>query len=254
MPCNFTNFKYDCFNITAANAYPQLIDVNRDGLLDLLIGTLNGKLSFYKNIGTATSPSFSLITNFFGGVNVNTQPGNFLGDGSCAPFMYDVAGSYKLLCGSVNGNIFLYDNIDGNLSGNFNRLDTAVNFIYEGAYSTVQYVDINGDGKRDLLTGNYCGGLNFYSSTKPIGIKEFSSDDGIVVFPNPGNENIIVKNENAENISVEIFDVEGRRILTRTAFESVLSINVSSLAKGIYILKIDAGKTKTSIYKKVIIE
>ena len=34
-------------------------DLDGDGLLDVVIGTISGNLVFYKNIGTATNPFFS---------------------------------------------------------------------------------------------------------------------------------------------------------------------------------------------------
>ena len=44
-------------------AFPQLFDLNKDGLLDLIIGNRTGKLLYYQNVGTSTSPSFELINN-----------------------------------------------------------------------------------------------------------------------------------------------------------------------------------------------
>ena len=41
------------------NASPQLVDVDRDGLLDLVIGERNGNTNYFRNTGTATTPSFS---------------------------------------------------------------------------------------------------------------------------------------------------------------------------------------------------
>jgi hypothetical protein len=260
MPCNFSIFKFKHFNITptSSNAHPHLVDVNRDGLLDLVVGQLNGRLAYHKNTGTATTPSFSLMTNFFGGVNVNTNPSAFLGDGSSTPFLYDDGGTYKLLCGSINGRIFLYDNIDGNLTGIFTKADTSVNSIYEGLYSAVQYVDVNGDGKRDLFTGNYCGGLSFHSSKKPIGINEtFGLNENVTVYPNPGSEiiSITFDSEFTNGCYVELMDISGR-ILLRTASESnYTSLNVSSLAQGAYLVKIQSSdNTSRAIYRKIIVE
>jgi len=73
--------------------------------------------------GTTTSPSFSLVTGFFGSVDVRQYGWT---TGFSMPYMYRVAGITKLLIGSEVGNIYLYDNIDGNLTGAFNRVDTGI--------------------------------------------------------------------------------------------------------------------------------
>jgi hypothetical protein len=257
MPCNFSVFKNDPFGINAfsGSPFPQLIDVDRDNLLDLIIGLRNGKLAYYRNTGTSTAPSFSLITNTFG--NVNVKGFKFSLEGNCAPFMYDDGGVYKLLCGSVGGEIFNYDNIDGNLNGNFNRLDTNVNKINDGPQSAIQYSDINGDGKRDLIVGNYAGGLSFYSSKNPIGIKETTGKDEVVlVYPNPAMDLFTVKIESAETIEVEVSDLTGRSLSVYSCQCSSLPISTAPYQKGIYLIKVASrkGKEIQSTVRKIILQ
>ena len=261
-PCNFSVFGKNTFSITTASAaYPQVIDVDRDGVLDLIIGLRNGKIAYYRNTGTVTSPTFSLITGAFGNVDVTRDPSLFGSlEGSCAPFMFDVAGSYKLLCGSISGSIYYYDNIDGNLTGIFNKLDSTVNNINDGPRSTLQYIDINGDAKRDLIVGNYGGGLSFYSSKSAIGINELSTilADDIIVFPNPANDYINVKSSNnfIEKIAVDVYDVIGKRISSQSVSSNALKIKCENLEAGIYLLRISTylNKQEYFITKKIIIQ
>ncbi len=261
-PCNFSVFAFNSFSITPTQArpYPQVIDIDRDGDLDFLVGLKNGRLAYYKNIGTPTTPSFTMITNNFGNVNVKGDPGIYSSDGSCAPFMYDEAGSYKLLCGSISGRIFLYDNIDGNLTGNFTRLDTNVNMINDGPGSSLQYIDINADSKRDLIIGNYAGGLSYYSSKAlGIGVNELNnSESEVLVYPNPASDKIEFRSMNnfTDKISVELFDVIGKKVLSQNAFSNSIRMSCGSLQSGIYTARITIGVNKASkaIVKKVIIE
>ena len=68
----------------------------------------NGKISFYKNTGSATTPAFSLITTSLGAVSVTANPLEYGLDGFAVPFFYDDTGATKLLVGSISGNIFQY--------------------------------------------------------------------------------------------------------------------------------------------------
>ena len=118
-PMNFVLVSAQWNNIDIGNnAMPQIIDVDRDGLKDLLIGGRNGKLSFFKNTGTTTVPVFSstATNSFFGGVNV-CKPLYITGFAS--PNLRDVNGTFELIVGSERGYIYRYGNIDGNLSGTF---------------------------------------------------------------------------------------------------------------------------------------
>lgn len=241
--CNFSSFQSNAFGITtsSSNAYPQLIDVDRDGVLDLIIGTKNGRLAYYHNTGTPFVPAFAAAVNNFGGVNVKGNPGLYGADGSCAPFMYDDGGTYKLLCGSISGRIFYYDHIDGNLSGNFNLLDTNVNKINDGMQCALQYVDINNDFKRDLILGNYAGGFTLYTSTGTIGIKEATADlnELVNVYPNPAQDRVMLRfTEPVERAEVELLDVSGRCVLRQFSEGTACTLQTDGLARGVYFIRL----------------
>lgn len=100
-------------NINEQFATPQLFDVDRDGLLDLIIGGKGGKLHYYRNEGTETAPMFVATDSNFGSVNV-TSLGS--ANGYSAPYMFEHQGQLQLLVGSESGNIELYNEIDDVIS------------------------------------------------------------------------------------------------------------------------------------------
>jgi hypothetical protein len=239
------------------SAYPQLVDVNKDGLIDLVIGSQNGKLSYYKNTGTLSSPNFSLQTNFFGEVDVRqTSIGSITG--YSMPFLFNDANSLKLLVGSEIGNVYLYDNIDGNLSGVFNRVDTALFKINEGPRCAPYFEDITNDGKRDLFLGNYAGGLAFFNSTNAsgVGVKELIDDSFVKIFPNPTSDfiNVVFDNDFITEMSIELFDVLGNKLTEEITYNKQKKLSISGLCSGIYFLKIHEKSSTKFLVKKIIIQ
>jgi hypothetical protein len=174
---------------------PQLVDVNRDNKLDLLCGRSNGKLNYYKNIGTIANPSFSADSaNYFFG-NVNVIPINS-SNGFSFPCLFENNGNYDLLVGSSNGKIYHYNNIDGNLNGAFTLLDSTFQNLYEGERCAPVVFDINHDNQLDLVVGNFSGGISFFIGDSLAGtqhLNDLSFVPEIKLFPNPANEIIYFK-------------------------------------------------------------
>jgi hypothetical protein len=109
--CNFSLFQANSFSFTtlSAAAAPQLFDIDKDGKLDLMIGTKNGRIAYYKNIGTLSAPAYSLITNFFGGVDVKCDINLYGIDGYATPYFFNEGVNTKLLVGNISGTLAYYD-------------------------------------------------------------------------------------------------------------------------------------------------
>lgn len=232
-------FHNNPFNIVTSSAVaaPQLFDLDKDGKLDLLIGTQNGRISFYKNISTNSTPSFSLITNFLGNVDVKGDILVYGLYGYATPYFFNEGSETKLLVGSVDGRIFYYD--VPNINSPFILISDKLNNYNEGVQTTVWYEDIDDDNKRDLFMGNASGGLSFFSAkSNLVGIsKEPDNYPSLRIYPNPVSEMLHVElkllNEKAE---ILIYDILGREVIQHSTFNSFNSIDVSGLEKGIYFI------------------
>jgi len=106
-------------NIDVGNfASPQLFDIDKDSLIDLLIGTKLGTINYYKNIGSRTQPIFSLINNRLGNVDVRDYENSYFGYASPC-FFRTPENETRLVVGAENGYVYYYKNIDNNLNDNF---------------------------------------------------------------------------------------------------------------------------------------
>ena len=222
---------------------PQLIDLNRDGLLDIVIGERNGNLNYFKNNGTTVNPIFNLENDSLGKVNVVDYLTSNYGH-SVPCFFEDTIGHYKLFVGSESGYIHYYKNIEGNLSGSFTEEDSKLLYIYEGILTGVAVANLNNDGFLDMIIGNYSGGLAYYKGDAPTiaDINEtITTNIQILVFPNPATNVISVQIENnfqSKMIDFEIYDLLGNKLIKKQIRNlNNAKIDVSELANGIYFLK-----------------
>ncbi|MCL2246341.1 MAG: T9SS type A sorting domain-containing protein [Lentimicrobiaceae bacterium] len=263
---NYQNIKVDAFSA------PQLFDMDNDGSLDLVLGNRRGILSYYKNTGTTNNPNFQLITSNLGNVDVRDPDLSYFGYSTPHFFRYNH--ETMLLCGSEQGNLFLFSNIDNNLSGTFTCLEKITETIQnkahrmnEGIRIAAAVADLNSDNKPDIIVGNWCGGISFFNGSEPPEVKIVEpKTQNFIVYPNPttgelrianyelritnyelGIANYEFETGTLSEVEVEIFDIYGRKLSSHssplTSHSSSL-INISHLPAGVYLLRIGGQMVK----------
>ena len=236
-------------------AAPQLVDVNRDGLLDLIIGERGGRIEYYENVGTVSVPSFvSIPTNdFFGGIDVMPN----CCTGYSIPFLtpIDTSGKYYLFTAGEDGWIQLYGNIEGNLANTFGLADSTVGNIDLGLRTSISGADINGDGSLELVIGNYRGGVTIYTleGSAIIGVNEVEIQaSALLVYPNPTSGTVHVKSLSPGKFIAAYYlrDILGRIVVSESNMKRpALSIDLSDYQAGLYFLQIVDSEGRSSVEK-----
>lgn len=234
------------------NSIPQIIDVNRDGKPDLLIGERTGVINYYENTGTVNAPVFTLNTQNFGGVNVLPAGGIA---GYSSPALFDRGNGYELLVGSDRGQLFHYTNIDGNLAGLFTLADTMFQDIRELKRTTVAVTDIDGDAKFDVLTGCLAGGMRLYTQRLSSGLSEADYMPSFRVVPNPATDFIRINMETNElnstlPLQLVLSQADGK-VVYRGKYSNGMQLDTGSFTSGLYLIAITDGR-KSAVQKLII--
>lgn len=70
-----------------------------------------------------------------------------------------------------------------------------------------------------------------------IGIDDFTNDNKLLIYPNPGNGNFNI-DFNGSASSLEVYDVMGKNVFSKNNITNKTAIDLSSQPKGIYFVKI----------------
>jgi len=79
-----------------------------------------------------------------------------------------------------------------------------------------------------------------------------SQEGGFIVYPNPASHSLTVLLKNSDAGQLHLYDLAGRAKMMRKLSTSQTQVDVSTLPKGMYILKVNSGTSAD--YSKVVIE
>ena len=148
--------------------FPRAVYWDDDGLKDLLVGQFDGTVKIYLNVGTDEDPTFDAGTFLEAGpAGMKTQM--FVG-ATATPAIVDWNndGSRDLLVGNYTGRLHLFlnqgtDALPDFAAGTLLELGGA-ELVVPTMRSAPVVLDLDGDGRKDILSGNREGQLLLYSN------------------------------------------------------------------------------------------
>lgn len=263
-PANFVISMLNMFSIDVGQfSTPFIYDVNGDGLPDLLVGEKTGNINYFENGGTPTTMLFDAqpTNSFFGQVDVRI-PG--FPNGYSSPFIspLDTTGKLYLLSGCEEGVIRVYDfNADSIYGGMFRKKFNYYSSISEGERTSPAIADITGDGRYEMLVGNYRGGVAYFSQSDslvyPVSAAGVRAIGRVVdVFPNPTRQTVNIRLtgfQQGELVTITLVDMLGK---TLTEIKTIAAQNILSLPQahtGMFFVRVQQDGL-ISTHKLIVVE
>jgi hypothetical protein len=233
---------------------PQLIDLNRDGLLDLVVGCNKGIIKYYQNSGTTTVPSFPSLPTIdtLGGIDLRVPATPY---GFSVPYIFDQLGQYRMLVASSAGDVYLYDSIDGNLNGTFHLADTVIHGGMEGTRPYFNLAlgggDLNNDGLQDFLLGIYGGGVSAFLQNDPNGVTDIHAlpQPGFSMSPNPAAEQCLIQFNNLSSSGknqLVVMDYLGQAVYSKWINSNSITFETKNFPSGIYMVQLVSEKSSSA--------
>lgn len=122
------------------------------------------------------------------------------------------------------------------------------------SHTTIDFYDnATGYSGEYILSGGPGGAWKY--SGAPLAISTFNQDfDQTYIYPNPANENVYIATSTNTQAHIEVYNVNGQRILneiTNLKGNFIYTLNVEKLKAGIYFVRVNDG-FKESTHKIVI--
>ncbi len=239
---------------------PCVIDYNKDGINDLIIGFYNGNVGLFKGKNRTGNPDFELLSSHAWGMKANewmlqsSEP-KFSSFGYASPAVADIDndGTLEVVLGGFNNIVRIY-HVDGHNPEDsllaleevlFQQFDNDTVSIALGGRIRPCLGDLTADSIPELILGNLRGGLNFGShiSSKEnnIGVDKIHKPT-VALRPNPivkGANLEIFPSDNQIKWTVEIYDINGKKVMEQfiNKGEPGIVIKTEGLTAGVYFIK-----------------
>lgn len=228
------------------NAAPFVIDINKNGQMDLLIGEYNGNINLYQNIASSGNINLELVTDSLGKITTTSEFMPF-GYSSVSVADVDQDGRLDLWIGGFNNVLNFVSNIEDSILQKVNPVKIESLPQQIGRRLVPFYSDLTSQQDGTLLIGLLSGGIRWMSmnppAEQPVKVKEntFQKLD-FSIYPNPTSDKLVVEIPLfPHNMQWTVMDMMGRKCLSGRLFQPKSEIYLEQLSPGGYILNLSNG-------------
>jgi hypothetical protein len=234
---------------------PAFADIDADGDVDLLLGSDDlSSIGFYENDG---SNNFTLNNNFISGIAFTSYSYPTFTD-------LDNDGDFDLVVGRISGRIDYYENTGTPSIPEWIKVNEIFAGIEVKQSANIDFADMDNDGRKDLIIGEYDGNFTYYKNLWSVTSVE--NDNDLIVsefvlsqnYPNPFNPVTKIKFTvpnvgdanfaSTTNLLLKVYDILGSQIATlvneqKSPGTYEVEFDGSNLSSGIYFYELRSGKT-----------
>ena len=258
-PPRFAPLRYDYMGIDVGQfAKPHLADLDRDGLTDLIVGSFDSRIRFYRNDGTPGEARFdpdpAAPGNVLqlGGIDVRVSGQSV---GYSTPWVLRNAAETLVLVGARSGRTEVYRLPAGtDYRGAYEPVTDTLGGVNVGGFAHPCFSDFDGDGLLECVIGTERGGLNYFTTnlsgdgTVPTAAGPTAAPE-LRVFPNPVADVLTVATgAGPRGQGFSLLDAAGRTVVR----SGEPRLGVAGLPAGLYLLRVDFADGRFAVRRVVV--
>ena len=194
------------------------------------------------NPSTTTTFTVALVASYAGGCSDTARKTITVSESPICDFTFQNLGFLNSKFTPSNTSYSKYEWFFGE-GGTSSDMTPNYQYLYSGNFKVTM--------RATNSAGCECEITKFYSANTSV--SDIAAGNGISIYPNPNTGNFNISNADNSPMKVEIFNVLGAKVYSKTTADGTLAVSLEDNAKGIYLVKVTINGF-TSTYKITVTE